>query len=151
MHFVFHRREESFWHSPVFEKLKVVFWVGFALLPLFTGILAYHWLPNESYNPTKHELIESHTDSDGTTVGELADVWVNKASGKVYSRAGFASHREHEEQRLVIVNFLYGFIGCLFFAFSRWLQNEKAFFSALGCAMLFDLAWVAFCYFHHAS
>jgi hypothetical protein len=31
------------------------------LFPIFTGILAYDWLPNEYYDARRHELLASHS------------------------------------------------------------------------------------------
>src|SRR5258707_1244149 len=46
------------------EKLsrnaETIFWVLYLLVPTITGLLAYNWLPNEVYNPERHQLIASH-------------------------------------------------------------------------------------------
>ncbi len=45
-------------------KAEAIFWVLYLVIPIVTGLLAYNWLPNESYNPAVHELIASHEVSD---------------------------------------------------------------------------------------
>jgi len=50
-------------------KAETIFWVLYLIIPIVTGLLAYNWLPNESYNPDVHQLITSHevSDAEGRT------------------------------------------------------------------------------------
>ena len=32
-----------------FRRVEQIFWVLFIILPIFTGLLAYDWLPNEAF------------------------------------------------------------------------------------------------------
>jgi hypothetical protein len=52
------------------------------LFPIFTGILAYDWLPNEYYDARRHELLASHWDCDGNGhCGDINDAWMDKKTG----------------------------------------------------------------------
>ncbi len=43
-----------------FGHIERTFWTVFIILPIFTGLLAYDWLPNEAFNEKRHELLSSH-------------------------------------------------------------------------------------------
>jgi hypothetical protein len=138
------QRGHPFWTSPIFGKVQNVFWFAFVMVPCFTGLLAYHWLPNESFDERKDDLLESHDVSDGEGhYGDKVDLWQDKGTGKVYSVGDFYEHRRQEEQRLVIVRFAYGLIGCFFYASSRFAQRKGSFFEAFGKTTLVNLAIVA--------
>ncbi len=137
------------------EIVQSVFWVAFIIIPVVTGILAYHWLPNESpmlpggqvLKP--YEILESHEacqDTDGGSRCEtVADIWKNTETGNTYTKADFQSHRISERNRMTTVWFLYGLIGCIFFAGTQHYK-KKDFFKYFGIAIAVNLAIAAFTY-----
>src|SRR5271166_5352798 len=70
------------------KKARKVFWWVFFLLPFFTGILHYHFLPNEYYDEKRHELLESHEKCQDVPYrcADIADLWRDKKTGEVFSR-----------------------------------------------------------------
>jgi len=145
MIFALHRNDDSnFWASSTFSRLQVGFWISFLVLPIFTGLLSYHWLPNEYYDQRKHELLESHVEERGGRTGEVHDLWRDKQTGKLFSPADFTIHRQNESWRMAAVWFGYGLVGCFFFAFSRWIRNVGSFYRSFGMATLVNLAVAAY-------
>jgi hypothetical protein len=134
-----------FLKSPIFRLIEIAFWIAFVLLPGINLWLAYDWLPNESFDKEKHELLESHlVDGPNNEVGEVADIWRDKKTGTVFSRADFLQHRKQEKWRTTTVQFFYGSVGCFAFAIIRRYRNDRLFFEAFGQAMLVNLAFAAF-------
>jgi hypothetical protein len=101
-------------------KAEAIFWVLYLVIPIVTGLLAYNWLPNESYNPAVHELIASHevSDDEGRT-RTVYDVWKDKKTGRIFRLENFEEHRRAESGRMAYTGFMYGLIGSAFFAFSQ--------------------------------
>jgi hypothetical protein len=132
-------------NSRLLNRVQVAFWIAYVALPIFTGWLAYRWLPNESYDQQKHELLESHEEEDGNDrTGEVADVWKDRETGKIYSREMFEQHVRQEARRMAIAWFAYGLIGCFVFAFSSVATRRTSFAVAFGRALLVDLAIALF-------
>ena len=132
-------------NSRLFSRVQVAFWVAYIVLQIFTGWLAYRWLPNESYNEHKHELIESNEEEDGNDrTGEVADVWRDRQTGQTYWREMFEQHRRDEARRVAIAWFSYGLIGCSVFAFSSVAAGRSSFVAAFTRALLVDFAIAAF-------
>jgi hypothetical protein len=130
---------------PQFRWVERAFWTAFFLYPLFTGLLQYDHLPNESYEPERHELLESeYVDGPNGEVGERAEVWRDKETGEVYSRYDFADHRRAEGLRLGATCFFYGLIGCVFFAWVKSARQGRSFYELFGKATLCDLGFAAF-------
>lgn len=154
------------------EKIKAAFWVIYILIPIFTGWMTYQYLPNE-YDERKHELLESHHVECGTEGMQscvVPDKWRNKISGKIYTSSQFASHRRAEAERIAIITFAYGLIGCLFAAYwsvvrhrismiklmqklgkeyvqhDFYQQTRKIFFGALKTAFIVDFFISLFVY-----
>jgi hypothetical protein len=129
----------------ILKALEPWFWMVFILLPMGTGLLAYHWLPNESFDAKRHTVLESHEvcHGDPEVCGDKADVWEDRVTGRVYSRGDFAKHREAEQRRIAGADFLYGMVGCLFFAYMRSREAAGVFFSALGKAICINCLLVA--------
>jgi hypothetical protein len=129
----------------ILKALEPWFWMVFILLLMGTGLLAYHWLPNESFDAKRHTVLESHEvcHGDPEVCGEKADVWKERVTGRVYSRSDFAKHREAEGIRLAGADFLYGMVGCLFFAYMRSREAAGVFFSAWGKAICINCLLVA--------
>ena len=127
--------------------MRTAFWWLFFLVPLFTGILQYHWLPNESYDADRYELLSSHeVCRDEVTCGEMADVWRDKKTGKIFSRADFSIHRHEEAIRMPATWFAYGLIGCFAFGYFRRQKSEHAFFTYFGMAACVNLLVAIFTY-----
>ena len=53
------------------RNAEAIFWIAYVLVPLFTGLLAYNWLPHESYSPGRDDLVASHEISDGERTGTV--------------------------------------------------------------------------------
>jgi hypothetical protein len=131
---------DAFWVSDLFRRVQTVFWIAFIALPIFTGWLAYDWLPNESYDAGKHELLESHEEEHGGRIGDVADLWRDKRTGEVFARGDFEEHRRREARRMAAVCFAYGLIGCFFYALVRSAQKRSSFYEAFGIAVLVNVA-----------
>lgn len=135
------------------EVVQVVFWILFITIPFFTGILAYHWLPNEApmlaggkvLEP--YEIVSSHEECHDAQVGEdcgtVVDVWKNKNTGEVFTKADFKDHRYSERNRMAITWFCYGLIGCFFAAGVAYYQ-KKDFYKYFGIAVLINIAITIF-------
>jgi hypothetical protein len=124
-----------------YRKFEQYFWWAYVLLPIFTGLLHYTFLPNESYDEKKHELIAASS-ADTNPVGGSVDVpqaWQSKASGEVYTRDFFAKHRHRETLRISAVTFLYGLIGCFFFSYGQVLKERESFINAFKSSLLYDV------------
>ena len=143
-------RGNPFWTSLIFGRIQTAFWVLFIVVPIFTGVLAYHWLPNEAFDKERHELLDSHDASDGERYGEVADTWRDRKSGEIFSRNDFTTHRMLESRRMALVWFVYGLLGCFAFGFTRWARGRR-FFRAFGIASLINLAVSAYEWYSIAS
>jgi len=77
-----------------------VFWTLYLVVTFFTGILAYNWLPDESFDPEHHVALVQHTvceDRDeGQRCGEVYDIWKDKKTGTVFNFIDFEGHRRSE-------------------------------------------------------
>ena len=125
-----------------FCKVQKYFWWAYVLLPLFTGFLSYDWLPDESYDERKHELLTSYT-VDTNPVGgseEAPREWRSKTSGETYSRDTFSKHRHSEAIRVSVSTFLYGLIGCFVFAYGQVIKKRESFIDALKSSLFYDVA-----------
>lgn len=136
-----------------FGTVQAIFWIAFIIFPIVTGILQYHWLPNESPMLSSgevlkpFEILSSHEecqDSDyGNNCGTVVDVWRNTNTGQVFTKKDFQVHRINERNRMTVTWFLYGLVGCLFFAGVKHYQ-KKDFFRYFGIAMIINLAIAAY-------
>jgi hypothetical protein len=130
-----------------FRHIELTFWVLFILIPIFTGLLAYDWQPNEAYNKNEQEILSSHEVcrdvGEAEDCGQMVDVWRDKQTGRIYTRQQFAAHRYAERWRMLYADFCYGLIGCLFFGYARWRTQTNGFYEAVGKAALVNLAVVA--------
>ena len=130
------------------HEAEVIFWIIYVLvIPISTGVLAYKWLPHESYNPKYDELIEGHGVDDGERTGTMADAWVDTSTGIVYTRAQFEPHQRDEAKRMALVWFGYGLIGCAFFAFRQTHLKQKRYTTAFAQAVLVDFVLSLVAYF----
>jgi hypothetical protein len=129
-------------------KAETIFWVLYLIIPIVTGLLAYNWLPNESYNPDVHQLIASHevSDDEGRT-GTVYDVWKDKKTGRIFRLEDFEEHRRAESVRMAYTGFMYGLIGCAFFGFRQSQRREKKFVVSFGQATAVNLAFALYSYF----
>jgi hypothetical protein len=119
------------------ERLQTIFWIVFILVTTVTGLFAFHFLPNEYYDPKIHDLLGSHQVCDDNTgrCGDMYDVWRDKKTRQVFTREEFAEHRQGEAIRLVPLMFVYGLIGCFAFGYFRRREAEHAFYKYLGMAV----------------
>lgn len=109
-----------------FEKINIAFWIIYILIPIFTGWMVYQTLPNE-YNEERHELLESHLEecgSEGMQSCDVPDKWRDKITGEIYIPSQFSSHHRAEAKRIAIIAFVYGLIGCLFYAYGRVVEHR---------------------------
>jgi hypothetical protein len=121
------------------KAIAISWWVYF-LFPLFSGLLHYQWLPNESYNKTQHELLASHEVCD--SIGRCydhADEWKDKKTGEVFSRDDFEVHKHAEAIRTTPLLFGYGLIGCFWFGYLNRLKHGHAFYTYLGMAVCINV------------
>jgi len=126
---------------------EVMFWTVYLIVPLFTGLLAFNWLPNESYSPERDQLISSHQITDGEKTGTVYDVWKDKRTGQIFRLSDFEQHRRSESVRMAYTWFAYGLIGCTFFAFRQSRFAGKKFIFSFGQAAIVDLIIAIFTYF----
>lgn len=126
--------------TALFRRLQVGFWTLFIALPILTGLLAYRWLPNESFDEKRHELVAGHEVGDRfQDHGISADIWKDKKTGEIFTPARFAEHRKMEARRMAVTWFGYGLVGCLFFAWVGALKGQGRFFVAFGKAVALNL------------
>lgn len=133
----------------MFKKLEPVFWLAYLLLPIFTGWLAYQYLPNEYYDKKRHELLESHFEECGTQgleSCEIPDKWRDDETGKIFTAGQFTEHQHSEARRIGIATFAYGLIGCLFFAYGRVIQGGEKFLTGFKKAVFANLVFALFMY-----
>jgi len=142
----------SFWTSKHFSRIQVAFWITFFLLPFFTGLLAYKWLPNESYDERDHVALNSYEveDREGN-ITEIVAIWEDRKTGVSYTEGDFVEHRHSEANRLTAVWFAYGLVGCCFFACTQYAQTKSSFYSAFGRASLINIAVAVYAWFATAS
>ena len=126
----------------VFKKIEVVFWVIYVLFPIFTDLFVYQPLPDE-YNETKHELLESHFEEvgpEGLNSAEVPDAWRDRQSGRVFTADMFVDYRR-SQARFRGIKFLgYSVIGCLAFAYGRFIREKSGFISAFKKALAVAIA-----------
>ncbi len=129
------------------RNAESIFWLAFILVPMFSGLLAYDWLPHESYNPETDRLIASHEVTVGDKTGEVYDAWQNKKTGAVYRIENFERHRRAESGRMAYTWFMYGLVGCAFYAFRQYKFAEKKFTVAFAQALAVDIVVALYTYF----
>ena len=133
--------------AQLFKKTGLIFWLVFLCVPVFTGWLDYQSLPDEVYDPTRHELLKSHMKEawpEGMGTYRVPDSWRDKATGTIYSVDSFSAHRQSEARRLGINCFGYGLIGCAFFAYSRGTKGQSAFLRAFRNSVILNAAVAIF-------
>jgi hypothetical protein len=136
---------DPFWNSRLYGFVRGAFWIIFLVLPIITGWLAYDWQPNESFDERRHNLLDfSEIEDTNGNIGARPEVWEDKKTGEVISRADFKEHRGREARRMAAVWFAYGLIGCFAFAWARSAQGKSSFYDAFGRATLVNLASAAF-------
>jgi hypothetical protein len=128
------------WETQLFKRAESGLWFVYVLLPLFTGWIAYHWLPNERSNDERHELIETYDseDSHGNTY-EVPAVWKDKETGEEYFKSEFSSHKNLEAVRIGALTFAYGLLGCVFFSGMQSLRKQESFGTAFRMATKVNL------------
>ena len=130
------------------------FWIVYVLVPMLTGFLAYSWLPHESFDPGADRAIASHEvtyeENEQDKTATVYDVWQDRKTGVIYTLKEFEEHRRGEAPRMAYRWFMYGLIGCCFFAF-RQSMREKKFTIAFAQALAVDFALAAFTYFNERS
>jgi hypothetical protein len=125
---------------PLFRWAERAFWTAFLLLPFFTGLLQYDYLPNEYYDEDEHELMDSYdVEDDNGCSHEVYLEWRDKRTNEVYTREQFTSHRRSEGRRLLATMFFYGLIGCTFFAWTESSRGKGSFYELFGKAIAFNL------------
>lgn len=135
--------------SPLYRKIAVALWALYVLTPVATGLLAYHWLPNESYDESKHELLDSRSEGswpEDLTKVEVPERWKDERTGEVFTSANFEHHRKQEADRLFFTWFAYGLLGCLFYAYGRFKEEKSSFAHALKRSLLVNFAISVFIY-----
>jgi len=121
---------------PFARRAQTLLWVVYVLLPIFTGILAFDWLPNEYYDARRHELLASHeVCDDWGRCGDKNDAWMDKKTGKVFTPSDFQEHRKSEAIRMASVDIFYALVGCFMFAYLNATVGDGSFHRKLGQAI----------------
>ncbi len=127
------------------KKVRTAFWIAFLLFPIFSGLLFYDFLPNETYNERLHDLLASdEVCKDSGECARRAIEWKSKKSGELFRREDFSEHRHKEAFRVASLMFLYGMVGCFAFGYFNRQKSEHAFFTYLGGAVCVDAAIAAY-------
>lgn len=111
------------------NQMRSVFWLIYICLPLFTGFLSYNWLSQE-YDERNHILLSSHSvecGPNGLNSCDSPDSWKDRNTGKIYHSSEFKAHRRSESIRIAILTFLYGLIGCAFYAWDEKKGSSRSF------------------------
>ena len=127
-------------------NIRKLFWTIFIGLPIFFGFLSYRWLPQE-YDERNHILIESHSiecGPEGFNSCEEPTIWKDRKTGEVYKASDFKSHRLSESFRISVLSFIYGLVGCLFFAWDERKSNYRDFGESFKYALMINGIVVAF-------
>ena len=141
------QRLQQFICARLFKNMELTFWLVFLCVPVFTGWLDYQSLPDEVYNPAKHDLLKSHIRDawpEGLGTYRVPDSWRDKATNTIYSADSFSAHRQSEARRLGINFFGYGLIGCAFFAYSRGTKGQNQFLKAFRNSVILNAAVAIF-------
>ncbi len=110
-----------------YQLIERVFWIAYIVIPMFTGILAYNWIPNESPEEGVHEILSSHEECDVyNQCGEIADAWRNIETGKLYTPSDFEEHRKKEGGRVFLRFIGYGLVGYFFFRVFNYFKKKKS-------------------------
>jgi hypothetical protein len=111
------------------RRAQTVFWIVYLLFPIFTGLLAYDWLPNESYDERRHKLLTSHDvcDNNRNVCEDHPDAWADKRTGAVFTSARFDEHRKSEAVRMAYADAFYALIGCFMFAYLNATHGDVSF------------------------
>jgi hypothetical protein len=131
----------------LFKHTELIFWLVFVSVPVFTGWLDYQSLPDEVYDPTRHELLKSHVKEawpQGLGTYMIPDSWRHTATSTIYDANSFSAHHQSEAKRLGMHWFGYGLIGCAFFAHSRGTKGQSAFLRAFRNSVILNAAVAIF-------
>src|SRR5450631_3645212 len=96
------QRLEQIISARLFKNTGLIFWMVFLCVPVFTGWLDYQSLPDEIFDPTRHELLKSHIRDawpEGLGTYRVPDSWRNEATGTIYTADSFSAHRQSEARR----------------------------------------------------
>lgn len=147
--------EESLNNKNWLGIAQTAFWIVFFIIPFVTGLLAYHWLPNEAPMLSSGEVIkpfeiitsheECNNSDSGNNCGTVVDVWRNTLTGEVFTKDAFKTHRYNERNRMTVTWFLYGLIGCFFFAGIQYYK-KKDFFRYFGIAITINMVIAFYIY-----
>ncbi len=133
--------------AQLFKKTELIFWLVFLCVPVFTGWLDYQSLPDEFYDPTRHELLKSHMEEawpEGLGTYMVPDSWRDQATGTIFSANFFSAHHQSEARRLGISWFGYGLIGCAFFAYCQGMKGRCVFFRTFRNSVILNVAVAIF-------
>lgn len=138
----------AFAETSMFRKIEVGFWIVFVALPIFTGLLAYRWLPNESFDEKRHELLSGREVGDRWQEhGVRPEMWRDMKTREVFMPVQFAKHRAAEAKRIAATWFAYGLVGCFFYAWTRIQQKKERFYKAFRRAVALNLAIAIYMFF----
>ncbi len=140
--------DEQKFLAPAFARRgQTLFWWVYFLFPLFTQILAYDWLPNESYNSERHELLAAHEVCDNWgRCDDKYDAWADKKTREVFTYAAFEGHRKSEAIRMAVADTFYALIGCFMFAYLNATVDDGSFHRKLGQAVCVAAGYVGFAF-----
>ena len=111
---------------------QTLVWIFYFLIPILTGILAYHWLPNEHFDPVHHSLVWSDDSCDFTgSCSEIYHEWTDKVTAQIYTPDDFSEHRHAEAFRLATIDLFYMLLGCSILAYLNGRSGNGSFFNIL--------------------
>ncbi len=103
------------------KKFKIIFFIIYILVLIFIGALSYDWLPNEAPNSDVNEILSFHEECDMyNQCGEVADVWRNINTGKIYTPDDFKKHSNNE----TIKYFMYLLIGIIVYFLFKYYEDK---------------------------
>ncbi len=122
-----------------YAKYEKYFWWVFFLLPLLVGLLRYNWLSVEPYvGRTNQTMAASPVAALPTNETSAAPVMRKlKGQDEATNKEDFIHERYLEVFRYAILSFLYGLIGCFFYAYGQVIKGKaKSFMSAFGKSLI---------------
>jgi hypothetical protein len=131
-------------------KIEKYFWWIFIWLPLVTGMVRYNWLSVEPYvSQTQQTIVARSLDPASKGIG-IDEPVMRKLKGmeKSTNKEDFIHDRFLEVLRYGVFSFLYGLLGCTFYAYGQFIKEKEpsfiaAFRKSLIIAILFPVFFLA--------
>lgn len=129
--------------SYLLSTIEKIFWVVYIAAPIFTGILSYNWLSNESPEEGTHEILTSYTECDiYEQCAEIPDSWRNIKTGNVYTHYDFEKHKKGEGNKLALKFIGYGLVGYIFYYIFRFFRDKERSINDVKLRKLMTLGYI---------